>query len=74
MLALYRGRERVEQLPVKGFQTVPEPEAKRLRQLAALNTDTLEVGDYTIAALLPSHTDRAPVIVGRFSIVPALAE
>ena len=74
MLALYRGRERVEQLPVKGFQTVPEPEAKRLRQLAALNTDTLEVGDYTIAALLPSRTDRAPVIIGRFSIVPALAK
>ena len=74
MLALYRGRERVEQLPVKGFQTVPEPEAGRLRQLAALDTDSLQVGDYTIAALLPSDAARAPVIVGRFSIAPALDE
>lgn len=74
MLALYRGSEPVERLPVKGFQTVPEPEAGRLRQLAALNTDTLEVGDYTIAALLPSGAARAQVIVGRFSIAPAPSE
>lgn len=73
-LALYRGREHVEDLPVTGFQTVPEPDARRLRQLAALNTDTLEVGDYTIAALLPSSAAEAPVIVGRFSIAPALAD
>lgn len=73
-LALYRGREHVEKLPVQGFQTVPEPDAKRLRQLAALNTDSLEAGDYTIAALLPTSASRAPVIVGHFSIAPAAAD
>lgn len=73
-LALYRGREHVEKLPVQGFQTVPEPDAKRLRQLAALNTDSLEAGDYTIAALLPTSASKAPVIVGHFSIAPAAAD
>lgn len=73
-LALYRGREHVENLPVQGFQTVPEPDAQRLRQLAALNTDSLDAGNYTIAALLPASAGKAPVIVGRFSIVPAVAE
>ncbi len=73
VLALYHGRERVTSLPVSGHQTVSEPEAQRLRQLAALQTVDLEPGDYTIAAMLPGSGAEAPVIYRQFRIVSAQA-
>ncbi len=70
-LALYRGRERVEQLPATGHQTVAEPEAARIRYLAALATGDLEPGDYTVVAMLPSRSEIRPVIYRKFKIVDA---
>lgn len=68
-LALYRERERIERLPVQGHQTVPQPEANRVRYLAALATDELAAGNYTIAALLPSATPRRSAIYRKFTVV-----
>ena len=73
-IALYRERERVAQLPVKGYQSVVEPEANRLRQLAALNTEALEAGEYTIVAMLPADSNTRPVIFRKFTLLPARAE
>ena len=73
-IALYRGTERVAPLPVTGHQTVPEPESNRLRYLAALSTSELEVGDYTIAAMLPTAKGDGPVIYRKFEIVELSAE
>ena len=73
-IALYRERERVAQLPVTGYQSVAEPEANRLRQLAALNTEELEAGEYTIVAMLPSESSTRPVIFRKFRLLPAGAE
>ena len=68
-LALYHGRERVRQLPVKGYQTVSQPEAHRVRHLAALTTSDLPAGDYIVAAMLPPSGDEADVIYQKFRIV-----
>ena len=68
-LALYHGRERVRQLPVKGFQTVSQPEAHRVRHLAALTTSDLPAGEYIVAAMLPPSGDEAAVIYQEFRIV-----
>ncbi len=73
-IALYRESERVPQLPVTGHQSVVEPEANRLRHLAALNTGELEAGDYTIVAMLPSDSNSRPVIFRKFTLLPASAE
>ncbi len=70
-LALYRGRERVESLPARGYQTVAQPEAARIRYLAALTTDNLAPGNYTVAAMLPSASPARPVIYRKFEIVEA---
>lgn len=71
MLALYRGRERVEQLPARGHQTVSQPEFDRIRYLAALGTDGLAPGHYILAAMLPSGSQTRPVIYRKFEIVAA---
>ena len=68
-LALYHERERVRQLPVQGYQTVAQPEAHRLRHLAALNTSDLRAGEYILAAMLPPSEGEAGVIYRKFSIV-----
>jgi len=73
-IALYRERERVPELPVTGYQSVVEPEANRLRQLAALNTGELEAGEYTIIAMLPSESTSRPVIFRKFTLLPAMTE
>ena len=73
-IALYRERERVPELPVTGYQSVVEPEANRLRQLAALNTGELEAGEYTIIAMLPSDSTTRPVIFRKFTLLPAMTE
>lgn len=70
-LALYRGRERVERLPAKGHQTVAQPDSGRIRYLAALATDDLAPGNYTLAAMLPSASAARPVIYRKFEIVAA---
>lgn len=69
-LALYRGRESVPQLPVSSYQTVPQPEAQRVRHLAALATDELRAGEYVLAAMLPPSSGEAAVIYRKFQIVP----
>ena len=68
-LALYHERERVRQLPVKGYQTVAQPEAQRVRHLAALTTSDLPAGEYIVAAMLPPSGDEAAVIYQKFRIV-----
>ncbi len=68
-IALYRGRERVAPLPVTGHQTLPEPESKRIRYLAALATAELPAGSYTVAAMLPGSADERAVIYRGFEIV-----
>ena len=68
-LALYRGNQRVERIPVKAFQTVSEPEARRVRYLAALQSADLDPGDYTLAALLPQYRGDRRAIVRGFQIV-----
>lgn len=68
-LALYHERERVRQLPVQGYQTVAQPEADRVRHLAALATSELRAGDYILAAMLPPSNGEAGVIYRKFSIV-----
>ncbi|MDE0106181.1 MAG: VWA domain-containing protein [Bryobacterales bacterium] len=68
-LALYRERESVPRLPVKSYQTVPQPEAQRVRQLAALATDDLRAGEYILAAMLPPSSGEAAVIYQKFQIV-----
>ncbi len=73
-LALYRGQERVERLPVKGHQTVPDHKGNRIRYMAALATTNLPAGDYTIAAMLPSGTGEGPVIYRKFQIVNTATE
>ena len=73
-IALYRERELVTQLPVTGYQSVVEPEANRVRQMAALNTEELEAGDYTIVAMLPSESGTRPVIFREFTLFPEQAE
>ncbi len=60
-----------KRIPERSHQTVPEPEANRVRHLAALKTDELSTGDYTIAAMLPSGFETRPVIFRRFKIVDA---
>jgi len=70
-LALYRGRERVEQLPATGHQTVAQPEAARIRYLAALATNDLDAGEYTVVAMLPSQSEMRPVIYRKFRVVDA---
>ncbi len=70
-LALYHERERVERLPAKGHQTVAQPESGRIRYLAALATDELAPGNYTVAAMLPSASETHPVIYRKFEIVAA---
>ena len=67
-LALYRGRERVRQLPIKSYQTVSQPEARRVRQLAALTTGDLAAGEYILAAMLPPSEGEAGVIYRKFRI------
>ena len=74
MLALYRGVDLVETLPVTGHQTVREPGAGRLRYLAALSTSDLQAGSYTIAAALPVAGGKGPVILRRFEIEPKGSE
>ena len=69
LLALYRGSEPVGKLPVAGHQTVLDPEANRLRYLAALATEDLPVGDYTLLAMLPAASDSRPVIARSFKLV-----
>ena len=73
-IALYREREKVTQLPVTGYQSVVEPEANRLRHLAALNTGELEAGEYTIVAMLPADSTTRPVIFRKFTLLPAMTE
>lgn len=73
-IALYRERKPVPQLPVTGYQSVVQPEANRVRQMAALNTEELEAGDYTIVAMLPSDSDTRPIIFREFTLLPAQAE
>ena len=68
-LALYHERERVAPLPVTSYQVVPESPSQRLRYLAALSTARLPVGDYIIAAMLPTDGTNGPVIYRRFRIV-----
>lgn len=70
-LALYRGRERVERLPAQGHQTVAQPGSGRIRYLAALATDDLAPGRYTVAAMLPSASESRPVIYRKFEIAAA---
>ena len=73
-IALYRERKLVQQLPVTGYRSVVEPEANRVRQMAALNTEELEAGEYTIVAMLPSDSGTRPVIFREFTLFPAQAE
>ena len=68
-LALYRGQEAVKGLPVTGHQTVAQPEAHRIRYLAALSTADLDAGDYTIAAMVPSDAKNSMVIYREFQLV-----
>ena len=68
-LALYRERESVPRLPVSSYQTVPQPEAHRVRQLAALATGDLRAGEYILAAMLPPSSGEAAVIYQKFRIV-----
>ena len=68
-LALYRGRTLVERLPVTAHQTVPQPEASRIRHMVALSTENLDAGIYTIAALLPPNANERGVIYRRFEIL-----
>ncbi len=68
-LALYQAGEPVDTLPVRGHQTVAEPEAGRVRYLAALDTDELPTGSYALAALLPAEGTDKPVIYRRFEVV-----
>ena len=68
-LALYRERESVPRLPVSSYQTVPQPEAHRVRHLAALATGDLRAGDYILAAMLPPSSGEAAVIYQKFRIV-----
>ena len=73
-IALYHERKPVPQVPVTGYQSVVEPEANRIRQMAALNTEELEAGNYTIVAMLPSDSGTRPVILREFTLLPAQAE
>ncbi len=68
-LALYRGRVSVPRLPVKSYQTVAQPEAHRVRHLAALTTSGLRAGEYILAAMLPPSSGEADVIYQKFQIV-----
>ncbi len=70
-LALYQGQRRVDPLPVEAFQTVPQPDAGRVRYLAALRSEGLEVGDYTLAALLPVGRGGRKAITRKFQVVEA---
>ena len=67
-LALYRGASPIDRIPVTGHQTVPQPEAGRIRHLAALATSDLEAGSYVIAAMLPSEDKDRAVVFRRFEI------
>ena len=68
-LALYRERESVPRLPVNSYQIVPQPEAHRVRHLAALATGDLRAGEYILAAMLPPSSGEAGVIYQKFRIV-----
>lgn len=68
-LALYRERESVPRLPVNSYQIVPQPEAHRVRHLAALATGDLRAGEYILAAMLPPSSGEAAVIYQKFRIV-----
>ena len=68
-LALYHERQRVRQLPVESHQTVAQPEARRVRHLAALATSGLSPGEYILAAMLPPVEGEAGVIYQAFRIV-----
>ena len=73
-LALYRARESVPRLPVQSYQTVAQPEAHRVRHLAALATDDLRAGEYILAAMLPPSSGEAAVIYQKFQIVDGTAD
>ena len=74
-LALYRGASPVDRIPVTAHQTVPQPQAGRIRHLAALATSDLEAGSYVIAAMLPSEDKDRAVLFRRFEIIdPSTAE
>ncbi len=74
VLALYRGKDPVQLLPVTGFQAVAEPDANRVRYLAALASNELIVGEYTLGAMLPPADGKRPVIYRTFNIVDSAAE
>ncbi len=69
MMALYHGRALVSPLPVQGYQAVPEQSSRRLRYLAALSTDDLSAGEYLVAALVPTSSEKRPVIYRKFRII-----
>ncbi len=70
-LALYRDREAVRPIPVKGYQAVPQPEAGRVRHLTALDTSDLPAGTYLIAAMVNSDPAKQTAIYRQFELVEA---
>ncbi len=68
-LALYRGREPIKQIPVSGHQTVAQPDASRIRYLAALETSGLPAGTYIIAAMVDTQPTQHSAIFRGFRIV-----
>lgn len=73
-LALYRGREAVRPIPVKGYQAVPQPAAGRVRHLTALDTAGLPAGTYLVAAMVSSDPANQSAIYRRFELVEAGGE
>lgn len=71
-LALFRGRERVEDIPVAAYQATPVPDAAQLRYLVRLDSARLEPGDYVLAAMIPAAPgEPSPVIHRRFRLLPS---
>ena len=71
-LALYVDKKPVDRLPVRGYEVIPEPERRRLRYTAWLDTTELEPGDYILLALLPPRDEtEAPMIYRKFKLIAA---
>ncbi len=73
-LALYRGQEPVQVLPVSAHQTVAQPESGRIRHLAALSTVDLAAGGYTVAAMVPNDGKDKTVIFRDFQLVDTASQ
>ena len=71
-LALFRDRQRIQELPVAAYEATPRSDAHQLRYKVRLDSARLLAGDYTLVAMIPAEEGSpSPVIHRRFRITPA---